>query len=208
MIDDMTDGEIGVKMAETFARLKAKFPPIFHAEGQEWWWPALALCDALDIYDPDRAIADLDSNSKVIGTVSSPDGTYDILCVNEIGFQQLMLMSHRPKVLKETAWIWMTALPRALRGKRRDRKTGKLVPRPERPHKTIEQLLERKGRFNTPGEFLAYQEDTGYRCTRCGKPTGFVEVMDFLESFGLFEDAAAPVICGECVQELEEREDV
>lgn len=32
--------------------------------------------------------------------------------------------------------------------------------------------------------------------------------MDFLESFGLFEDAVVPVICGECMQELEEREEV
>lgn len=74
-MDDLTDGQIRVRMAETFARLKEKFPPFFHEAGQEdqeWWWSE-ALCDALEIYDPDRTIAKLDYHSKAIGTVDSPN---------------------------------------------------------------------------------------------------------------------------------------
>lgn len=58
-------------------------------------------------------------------------------------------MSPRPEVVKETAWFFVKVLPRALRGKQRDRKTGKLVPRPIPSHKTVDQLLEQGGRFAT-----------------------------------------------------------
>ena len=79
--------------------------------GNEPWWVAKDVCEALELGDVSKATARLDEDEK--GTNSTPTlgGNQNMIIVNESGLYSLILGSRKPEAKTFKRWITHEVIP-------------------------------------------------------------------------------------------------
>jgi prophage antirepressor-like protein len=92
--------------------------------GDEPWFVAADVCDALTISNSRMALDRLDDDEKGVSSIDTPGGNQELSIINESGLYSLILTSRKPEAKKFKKWVTSEVLP-ALR------KTGHYeIPRP------------------------------------------------------------------------------
>lgn len=116
--------------------------------GDEPWFVAADVCDALTISNSRMALDRLDDDEKGVSSIDTPGGKQELSIINESGLYSLILTSRKPEAKKFKKWVTSEVLPTL-------RKAGRY----EIPHPVAVPLL-------TPGHL----EMLNYKAWRLARP--------------------------------------
>ncbi|MBK8508985.1 MAG: Bro-N domain-containing protein [Candidatus Competibacteraceae bacterium] len=94
--------------------------------GNEPWFVAADVCEALTIANSRMALDRLDDDEKGVSSIDTPGGNQELSIINESGLYSLILTSRKPEAKKFKKWVTSEVLPAI-------RKTGRYehsTPRP------------------------------------------------------------------------------
>ena len=69
------------------------------------WFVAKDVCDVLEMADVSMSCRRLDDDEKGIVSIDTLGGTQEVLCVNEYGLWQLILVSRKPQAKEFKCWL-------------------------------------------------------------------------------------------------------
>jgi prophage antirepressor-like protein len=92
--------------------------------GDEPWFVAADVCDALSIGRTDDGVRRLDEDEKGTDSIRTPGGTQQMVVINESGLYSLILGSRKPEAKRFKKWVTSEVLPAI-------RKTGRYEHTPE-----------------------------------------------------------------------------
>lgn len=79
--------------------------------GDEPWWVANDVCEALEISNPRDAISVLDEDEKGVGKIYTPGGEQEMNIISESGVFALIMRSNKPEAKKFRKWVTSEVLP-------------------------------------------------------------------------------------------------
>lgn len=105
--------------------------------GDEPWFVAVDVCEALTIGNNRMALERLDDDEKGVSSMDTPGGKQVLSIINESGLYSLILTSRKPEAKKFKKWVTSEVLPAI-------RKTGRYVApqaQPGIPDKQWQEVL-------------------------------------------------------------------
>ncbi|MCP5197001.1 MAG: Bro-N domain-containing protein [Gammaproteobacteria bacterium] len=79
--------------------------------GDEPWFVAADVCNALSIAETHRALTRLDDDEKDRHTMTTPGGNQELSIINESGLYSLILTSRKPEAKHFKKWVTSEVLP-------------------------------------------------------------------------------------------------
>lgn len=75
------------------------------------WFAAKDICDVLEISNPRKAVAALDSEEKSTAIINTPGGRQSLNIINESSMYALILRSRKPAARAFRKWVATEVLP-------------------------------------------------------------------------------------------------
>ncbi|MGB4967297.1 MAG: Bro-N domain-containing protein [Candidatus Saccharimonadales bacterium] len=79
--------------------------------GDEPWFVAVDVCEALTIGNSRMALDRLDDDEKGVSSIDTPGGNQELSIINESGLYSLILTSRKPEAKKFKKWVTAEVLP-------------------------------------------------------------------------------------------------
>ena len=73
--------------------------------GDEPWFVAVDVCEALTIGNSRMALDRLDDDEKGVSSIDTPGGNQELSIINESGLYSLILTSRKPEAKKFKKWV-------------------------------------------------------------------------------------------------------
>ena len=80
-------------------------------EGDNTWWVAKDVCEALDISNYRDALTPIDDDEKGVGVIDTLGGPQEMQRINEAGLYTLILRSNKPEAKAFRRWVTHEVLP-------------------------------------------------------------------------------------------------
>ena len=79
--------------------------------GDEPWWVAADVCEALNLANPRDAVSRLDDDEKGVATTDTPGGPQELTIISESGLYTLIMTSRKPEAKRFRKWVTSEVLP-------------------------------------------------------------------------------------------------
>lgn len=153
--------------------------------GDEPWFVAADVCDALTISNSRMALDRLDDDEKGVSSIDTPGGKQELSIINESGLYSLILTSRKPEAKKFKKWVTSEVLPTLRKAGRYEMSGATLTPSQIKDlYKAATNLAQPFYLENSTRLWLLKyaREYAGVRCFNQIPAVRCNDVIDYLES--------------------------